>query len=74
MLGKLPLPGRLIILNIVRQEPIALAIGAGGGCLDIFLLSIISVFYLLSPSLDDGPIKTAMLFKGVTKPKTTRRM
>ena len=31
---------------IVGQGPIALAVGAGGGSLDIFLSSIISVFFL----------------------------
>ena len=39
MLGKLLVPGR----------PIALAVGAGGGCLYIFLS-------FLSPSLGDGPM------------------
>ena len=36
VLGKLPVPGRPTIWMIVRQGPIALAVGAGGGCLDIF--------------------------------------
>ena len=38
VLGKLPVPGRPTIWMIVGQGPIALAIGAGGGCLDIFTL------------------------------------
>ena len=38
VLGKLPVPGRPTIWIIVGQGPIALAIGAGGGCLDIFTL------------------------------------
>ena len=38
MLGKLPVPGRPTILITVRQGPTALAVGAGGGCLDIFTL------------------------------------
>ena len=38
VLGKLPVPGRPTILMIVGQRPIALAVGAGGGCLDIFTL------------------------------------
>ena len=38
VLGKLPVPGRPTILITVRQGPIALAVGAGGGCLDIFTL------------------------------------
>ena len=38
VLGKLPVPGRPTILNTVGQGPTALAVGAGGGCLDIFTL------------------------------------
>ena len=49
VLGKLPVPGRSTILIIVGQGPIALAVGAGGGCLDIFSLSYNPSF--LSPSL-----------------------
>ena len=44
VLGKLPVPGRPTIWAIVGQGPIALAVGAGGGCLDIFTLLS---FYLL---------------------------
>ena len=39
----------LLIWIIVGQGPIALAVGAGGGCLDIF--SLIYRFSFLSPSL-----------------------
>ena len=39
VLDKLPLPGRPTILITVGQGPIALAVGAGGGCLDICNLS-----------------------------------
>ena len=46
MLDKLPVPGRPTNLDEVGQGPIALAAGAGGGCLDIFLSSIISIFFL----------------------------
>ena len=46
--------GVLLIWILVGQGPIALVIGAGRGCLDIFLSSIFSFF--LSPSLGDGPI------------------
>ena len=49
VLGKLPVPGRPTILMIVGQGPIALAVGAGGGCLDIF--SLVYHFSFLSPSL-----------------------
>ena len=41
--------GVLLIWMIVGQGPIALAVGAGGGCLDIFTLNY--PFFLLSPSL-----------------------
>ena len=44
VLGKLPVPGRPTIWMIVGQGPIALAVGAGGGVLDIFTL-----FYPFSP-------------------------
>ena len=36
-------------LDIIGQGPIALAVGAGGGCLDIFTL--LCIFSSLSPSL-----------------------
>ena len=49
VLGKLPVPGRPTIWMIVGQGPTALAVGAGGGCLDIFTL--VYPFSPLSPSL-----------------------
>ena len=54
VLGKLPVPGRPTILIIVGQGPIALAVGAGGGGLDIFTL--IYPFSSFALSLRDGPI------------------
>ena len=45
VLGKLPVPGRPTIWITVGQGPTALAVGAGGGCLDIFTL--IYPFFLL---------------------------
>ena len=54
VLGKLPVPGRPTIWIIVGQGPITLAVGVGGGCLDIF--SLIYLISFLSPSLWDGPI------------------
>ena len=54
VLGKLPVPGRPTILITVGQGPIALAIVAGGGGLDIFTL--IYPLSSLSLSLGDGPI------------------
>ena len=49
VLGKLPVPGRPTIWIIVGQGPTALAVGAGGGCLDIF--SLVYHFSFLTPSL-----------------------
>ena len=46
VLGKLPVPGVLLIWIIVGQGPFALAVGAGGGCWDIFLSSVTSRFFL----------------------------
>ena len=37
-LDKLPVPGRPTIWMIVGQGPRVLAVGASGGCLDIFIL------------------------------------
>ena len=46
VLGKLPKPGRrIIILIIVGLGPTALTVGAGGGCLDFFF-SRLSFFFL----------------------------
>ena len=49
VLGKLPVPGRPTIWMIVGQGPIALVVGAGGVCLDIFTL--LHPFSPLPPSL-----------------------
>ena len=54
VLGKLPVPGRLLIWIRVGQGPSALAVGAGGSCLDIFLC--LSFLFFFSLSLGDGPI------------------
>ena len=54
VLGKLPVPGSPTILITVGQGPIALAVGADGGGLDIF--SLIYPFSSFSLSLGDGPI------------------
>ena len=55
VLGNLPVPGRPTVWMTVGQWPIALAVGVGRGCLDIF-----TVLYpfLSSSSLSagDGPI------------------
>ena len=46
VLGKLTVPGVLLIWVRVGQGPTALAVDVGGGCLDFFLSSIISLFFL----------------------------
>ena len=51
VLGKLPVPGRPTILITVGQGPIALAVGAGGGGLDI--CTLIYPFSSFSLSLRD---------------------
>ena len=51
---RVPVPGRPTILITVGQGPIAVAVGAGGGGLDIFTL--IYPFSSFSLSLGDGPI------------------
>ena len=46
VLGKLPVPGRPTIWMIVGQGPTAFAVGAGGGCLDIFTLIYLFLLFL----------------------------
>ena len=55
VLGKLSGPGRPTIWMAVGQGPPALAVGAGGGCLDIFTLLCLFFSYF-SLFLGDGPI------------------
>ena len=67
-LGKLPVPGRPTILITVRQGPIALAVGAGGGGLDIFTL--IYPFSSASPSLwETARYRLKYCLKGPLNPK-----
>ena len=68
VLGKLPVPGRPTILITVGQGPTALAVGAGGGCLDIFTL--IYPFFSLSPSLwETARNRLKYCLKGPLNPK-----
>ena len=68
MLGKLPVPGRPTILITVGQGPIALAVGAGGGGLDIFTL--LYPFSPLSPSLwETARYRLKYCLKGPFNPK-----
>ena len=68
MLGKLPRPGRPTIWITVGQGPAALAVDAGGGCLDIFTL--ICTFSSLAPSLwETARYRLKYCFKGPLNPK-----
>ena len=68
VLGKLPMPERPTIWITVGQGPTALAVGAGGGCLDIFTL--IYPFFPLSPSLwETARYRLKYCLKGPLYPK-----
>ena len=68
VLGKLPVPGCPTILITVGHGPTALAVGAGGGCLDIF--SLIYPFSPLSPSLwETVRYRLKYCLKGPLNPK-----
>ena len=72
VLGKLPVPGRPTILITVGQGPIALAVGADGGGLDIFTL--IYPFSFLSPFLwETTRYRLKYCLKGPLSPKTTNQ-
>ena len=70
VLGKLPVPGRPTIWITVGQGPTALAVGAGGGCLDIFTL--IYPFFPLSPSLWETARYRLKYCQRAVKPKTNQ--
>ena len=68
VLDKLPVPGRPTIWITVGQGPTALAVGAGGGCLDIFTL--IYLFSPLSPSLwETARYRLKYCLKGPLNPR-----
>ena len=68
MLSKLSVLGRPTIWINVGQGPIALAVGAGGGCLDIFTL--IYPFFPLSPSpWETARYRLKYCLKGLLNPK-----
>ena len=72
VLGKLPVPDRPTIWITVGQGPTALAVGAGGGCLDIFTL--IYPFFPLSPSLwETARYRLKYCLKGPLNPKPTNQ-
>ena len=60
--------GVLLIRIIEGQGPIVLAVGAGGGCLDIFF-SHLSLIVSFSLSQGDVPIQTEILSPRAVKPK-----
>ena len=67
-LGQLPVPGRPTLWITVGQGPTALAVGAGGGCLDIF--SLVCRFSFLSPSLwETARYRLKNCLKGPLNPK-----
>ena len=73
VLGKLPVPGRPTIWITVGQGPTALAVGAGGVCLDIFTL--IYPFFPLSPSLwETARYRLKYCLKGPLNPKPTNQL
>ena len=68
VLVNLPVPGRPTILISVGQGLTALAVGAGRGCLDIFIL--IYPFSPLSPSLcETARYRLKYCLKGPLNPK-----
>ena len=72
VLGKLPVPGRPTIWITVGQGLTALAVGAGGGCLDIFTL--IYPFFPLSPSLwETARYRLKYCLKGPLNPNPTNQ-
>ena len=68
--------GVLLIWSIVGQGPTALAVGTGGGCLDIF--SLVYRFSFLSPSLwETARYRLKYCLKGLlspTQPTTSCRI
>ena len=72
VLGKLTVPGRPTIWITVGQGPTALAVGAGGGCLDIFTL--IYHFFPLSHSLwETARHRLKFCLNGPLNPKPTNQ-
>ena len=64
--------GVILIWIKVGQGPTMFAVDAGGGCLDIFLSSVISSFCSLSLGYD--PIYTEILSQRAVKSKTTNQL
>ena len=65
--------GVLLILIRIGQGPTALAVGAGGGCLDVFTL--VYHFSFLSPSLwETARDRLRYCLKGPLSPQTTNQI
>ena len=75
VLGTLPVLGRPTIWITVGQGPVALAVGADWGCLDVF--SLVYHFSFLSPSLWKTAryrLKYCLEARRAVKPKTTNQL
>ena len=68
VLGKLPVPGRPTIRITVGQGPTAFAVGAVGGCLDIFTL-----IYPFFPLSQTARYRLKYCLKGPLNPKPTHQ-
>ena len=66
--GKLPVSGRPTDLDKSRARSLALAVGAGGGCLDIFTLGYHFCF-LLPSLLETARYRLKYCLKGPLSPK-----
>ena len=70
VLGKLPVPGRPAIWITVGEGPTALAVGAGGDCLDIFYSHLSFSPFSLS-LLETARYRLKYCLKGPLNPKQT---
>ena len=69
VLGQLPVPGRPAILITVGQGPIAHAVGAGGGGLDILTVMVIYPSSLSPSLLETTRYRLIYCLKGPLNPK-----
>ena len=72
VMGKLPVPGRPTILITVGQGPIAHAVGAGRGGLDIFTL--IYPFSSFSLSWETARYRLKYCLKGLLNPNKQQQI
>ena len=70
-LGKLPVLERPTNWMVVGQGPIVLAVGAGGGCLDIFTL--LCLFFLFLPLWETTRYRLKYCLKGPLSQKPTNQ-